>query len=203
MAARRSKKNKRQLSFKMGLDDERVPKLFGVLLIFFGLYLFIAFTSYLFTWKHDQHYLSGTNWDFLMSSGKQVDNWLGRLGVLVSDFFFRWLPLVKLVPYQSLFQWVVKKVINIDANYDCQCLMVHVYMCTHVHLYTCTLVHLYTCTPVDLYTCTPVHLYTCTLVQREGPHLGVQHQVEQHAGGQQPREHEVEDPEEHGKRLEG
>lgn len=92
MAARRSKKNnKRQLSFKMGLDDERVPKLFGVLLLFFGLYLFIAFTSYLFTWKHDQHYLSGTNWDFLMSSGKQVENWLGRLGVLVSDFFFRWL----------------------------------------------------------------------------------------------------------------
>ena len=88
---RKRKSNKRQLSFKMGMNDERVPKLFGVLLLFFALYLFIAFTSYLFSWKHDQHYLSGTVWQFLLSSGSQVDNWLGRLGVLVSDFFFRWL----------------------------------------------------------------------------------------------------------------
>lgn len=88
---RKRKSNKRQLSFRMGMNDERVPKLFGVLLLFFALYLFIAFTSYLFTWKHDQHYLSGTVWQFLLSSGSQVDNWLGRLGVLVSDFFFRWL----------------------------------------------------------------------------------------------------------------
>jgi S-DNA-T family DNA segregation ATPase FtsK/SpoIIIE len=88
---RKRKSNKRQLSFKMGMNDERIPKLFGVLLLFFALYLFIAFTSYLFTWKHDQHYLSGTVWQFLLSSGNQVDNWLGRLGVLVSDFFFRWL----------------------------------------------------------------------------------------------------------------
>ncbi len=89
--AKKRRKNKRQLSFKMGLNDERVPKLFGVLLLFFALYLFIAFTSYLFTWKHDQHFLSGGGWAFLMTSGKEVDNWLGRLGVLVSDFFFRWL----------------------------------------------------------------------------------------------------------------
>ncbi len=89
--AKKRRKNKRQLSFKMGINDERIPKLFGVLLLFFALYLFIAFTSYLFTWKHDQHFLSGGGWDFLMTSGKEVDNWLGRLGVLVSDFFFRWL----------------------------------------------------------------------------------------------------------------
>ncbi len=89
--AKSRRKNKRQLSFKMGVNDERIPKLFGVVLLFFALYLFIAFTSYLFTWSHDQHYLSGTAWQFLMDSETQVDNWLGRLGVLVSDFFFRWL----------------------------------------------------------------------------------------------------------------
>ncbi len=89
--AKKRRKSKRQLSFKMGVNDERIPKLFGVLLLFFALYLFIAFTSYLFTWKHDQHFLSNGGWNFLMTSGKEVDNWLGRLGVLVSDFFFRWL----------------------------------------------------------------------------------------------------------------
>ncbi len=90
MATKRRKK-KRQLSFKMGINDERIPKLFGVLLLFFAIYLFIAFTSYLFTWRHDMHYLSGTSWEFLMTSGKEVDNWLGRLGALISNFFFKWL----------------------------------------------------------------------------------------------------------------
>lgn len=33
--------------------DERWPKMIGLFLIFISLYLLIAFTSYLFTWKQD------------------------------------------------------------------------------------------------------------------------------------------------------
>ncbi len=90
MAKKRSRK-KRQLSFRMGKDDERVPKLFGILLLFFGLYLFIAFTSYLFTWQTDQHKVLQNAFHLFTQSDIRVDNWLGRLGAIVSNFFFYWL----------------------------------------------------------------------------------------------------------------
>ena len=53
MAAKKRKK-KGQLSLNLGVNDERIPKLLGILCLFFALYLFIAFTSYLFTWHIDQ-----------------------------------------------------------------------------------------------------------------------------------------------------
>ena len=84
------KKKKGQLSWKMGMNDERIPKLLGILSIFFALYFFVAFTSYLFTWRIDQDRVLRFSWGLLLQSGMEMANWLGRLGAIVSNIFFYW-----------------------------------------------------------------------------------------------------------------
>ncbi len=88
MAAAKKKK-KGQLSLRLGINDERVPKLFGVVLLFLALYLFIAFFSYLFTWQVDQDRVLKFSWGLLVED-IDVANWLGRLGAIVSNMFFFW-----------------------------------------------------------------------------------------------------------------
>ncbi len=83
MAKKRKKKGK-------GLKDERIPKLLGLLSIFVAIYLIIAFTSYLFTWKIDQDLVLRFNWGLLSQTGLEMSNWLGRLGAIVSNLFFYW-----------------------------------------------------------------------------------------------------------------
>lgn len=80
-------KKTRQLSLKF--DDERVPKLFGMLCLFFSFYMFIAFVSYLFTWEHDQDIVFRFSWEMFFSD-VVVDNWLGRLGAFLADAFIYW-----------------------------------------------------------------------------------------------------------------
>jgi DNA segregation ATPase FtsK/SpoIIIE, S-DNA-T family len=82
-----SKRKSRQLTLNFG--DERVPKLFGMLLILLSFYLLIAITSYLFTWDNDHDIVFRYSFDLLISD-VQVDNWLGRLGAIVSDFLVFW-----------------------------------------------------------------------------------------------------------------
>lgn len=66
-------------------DDPRTPKLLGVLLVFLSAYLFIACTSYIFTWKDDQDKVWHFSFD-LVFQDIEVANLLGRLGAIVSDF---------------------------------------------------------------------------------------------------------------------
>lgn len=89
MVAKKRKKSG-QLSLKLGLNDERVPKLAGILSLFLSIYLFIAFTSYLFTWKVDQDRVLRFSWGLLLKSEMEMANWLGRLGAIVSNMFFYW-----------------------------------------------------------------------------------------------------------------
>jgi DNA segregation ATPase FtsK/SpoIIIE, S-DNA-T family len=88
MASR--KQNKNQLALKMGVNDERVPKLLGIICMFLAFYLFIAFFSYLFTWETDQSDVQNFSWSLLMQSDMPMANWLGRLGAIISDMFFFW-----------------------------------------------------------------------------------------------------------------
>ncbi len=81
------KKTSGQLGLRMGLSDERIPKLFGLLLMFIAVYLTIAFVSYLFTWKIDQDRVLRFSWKLLSEDAASVDNWLGRLGAFLSNFF--------------------------------------------------------------------------------------------------------------------
>lgn len=89
MAAKKRKK-KGQLSLKLGINDERIPKLAGILLLFLSLYFIIAFTSYLFTWALDQDKVLRFSWKLLLDNTEEMANWLGRLGAIVSNMFFYW-----------------------------------------------------------------------------------------------------------------
>ena len=79
-----AKKKKKQVAVKGGTKDDRFPKLIGLFCLFSALYLFIAFSSYLFTWQTD---MDKAHWSVLLSP-HDVDNWLGRLGAVLSHQFF-------------------------------------------------------------------------------------------------------------------
>ncbi len=89
--ARKKKKPTKQLGLRMGLSDERIPKLFGVFLLLVAIYLGVALVSYLFTWKVDQDRVLRFSWKLLLNDGPTVDNWLGRLGAFLSNFWMYFL----------------------------------------------------------------------------------------------------------------
>ena len=70
--------------------NERTQKTLGLLFILFAVYLSIAFTSFIFTWQQDQDIVLGPSAELLSASVK-VQNWLGKLGALISHLFmFKW-----------------------------------------------------------------------------------------------------------------
>lgn len=78
-------KAKAQFSLKEGFKDERFPKLVGLLFLFLTLYLSVAYTSYLFTWKED---MDKANFGALIKPEVIMSNWLGRLGAVISHYCF-------------------------------------------------------------------------------------------------------------------
>jgi S-DNA-T family DNA segregation ATPase FtsK/SpoIIIE len=69
--------------------DERTHKITGAVFLLLAIFLFLAFTSYLFTWKEDQNLVSRGGWHVLMPSyAVKASNLLGNLGALVSHLFF-------------------------------------------------------------------------------------------------------------------
>ena len=91
-ATKRKRKQKNGFSLFPGLDlrDERWRKIAGTVCILSSVYLAIAFTSYFFTWKSDQDKVLDFSWQVLFMGDLVVENWLGRLGALVSNMFFYW-----------------------------------------------------------------------------------------------------------------
>ena len=86
-----TKRKRKPLAFSFKFSDERVPKLLGLILIIASVYLFIAFTSYLFTWKMDMNAVHRIPWnEVLLDFNSETANWLGRLGALVSHRFIYW-----------------------------------------------------------------------------------------------------------------
>lgn len=70
------------------VKDERTHKITGAVFLLLALFLFIAFTSYLFTWQVDQSNVQ-KGVSILWSRGVKTTNLLGNLGALVSyEFFF-------------------------------------------------------------------------------------------------------------------
>ena len=68
--------------------DERTHKIAGAVYLLLAIFLFIAFTSYLFTWKEDQDKVFHGASILLPSSNVKVTNLLGNLGALISHQFF-------------------------------------------------------------------------------------------------------------------
>jgi S-DNA-T family DNA segregation ATPase FtsK/SpoIIIE len=67
--------------------DERTFKILGVLLLLTGVFLFIAFTSYLFSWNEDQDKVLRHGMRYLVAEDVKAANLLGRLGALTAHFF--------------------------------------------------------------------------------------------------------------------
>lgn len=84
-----SKKSKEK---KTGTKDtkNRSPKIAGLVFILLASFLFVAFTSYLFTWYIDQDKVLRFSWDLLFQNNVEAANLLGRFGAIVSNMFFYW-----------------------------------------------------------------------------------------------------------------
>lgn len=83
-----AKKKTLKHEFNAAKSDARYPKLIGLMMVMIALYLFVAFTSYLFTWKADQNIVMHQSFGFLFETATKVDNMLGRLGAMISHMFF-------------------------------------------------------------------------------------------------------------------
>ena len=71
------------------VDRRKAKSITGSLLLLLSVYLFISFTSYLFTWKSDQNLIIDKSFfDFMFSSSDIiVANWLGKFGAWTSHWF--------------------------------------------------------------------------------------------------------------------
>jgi len=77
-----------QVTVKQIVRDERTHKITGAVFLLLAVFLFIAFTSYLYTWKEDQDKVFHGASILLPSSNVKVTNLLGNLGALISHEFF-------------------------------------------------------------------------------------------------------------------
>ncbi|HRN57153.1 MAG TPA: DNA translocase FtsK 4TM domain-containing protein, partial [Agriterribacter sp.] len=70
------------------VKDERTHKILGSVLLLTAFFLFIAFTSYLFTWRQDQDKVFQGFSAFLFGEDIKAANLLGRIGAYISHIFF-------------------------------------------------------------------------------------------------------------------
>ncbi|HEX5024567.1 MAG TPA: DNA translocase FtsK 4TM domain-containing protein [Agriterribacter sp.] len=70
------------------VKDERTHKILGTVLLLTAFFLFIAFTSYIFTWRQDQDKVFQGFSAFLFGDNIEAANLLGRIGAYASHLFF-------------------------------------------------------------------------------------------------------------------
>ncbi|MDB5227701.1 MAG: cell division protein FtsK [Bacteroidota bacterium] len=70
------------------IDTETVKTAGGLFFLFVAVVLFIAFCSYLFTWKDDQDKILNFSWKIIFSKEALVENKMGRIGAYLSHLFF-------------------------------------------------------------------------------------------------------------------
>ena len=86
----KKKKKQRFKGLKSFFNDERLHKSIGLFLILLSIYLFIAFTSYLFSWKLDQSIIDGQPISFVFNGQEtEVNNWLGKFGAYIAHRFLK------------------------------------------------------------------------------------------------------------------
>jgi S-DNA-T family DNA segregation ATPase FtsK/SpoIIIE len=77
-------------SLRTFLTDELTHKIAGLFLILVSIYLLVAFTSFIFTWKSDFSEVNGS-WSAYLQSDVPAANWLGHLGAIASQqFVYNW-----------------------------------------------------------------------------------------------------------------
>ena len=69
------------------VKDDRTRKIAGAVSLLFSLFLFIAFTSYLFTWQEDQDKVHQFGVKIFSTDDVKVNNLLGVLGAYIAHLF--------------------------------------------------------------------------------------------------------------------
>ena len=91
--ATRGKQKKKKTKGKSGtkpVQDRRIPKVVGIMVALLSVYLWLAFLSYLTTWKADQDKVFNFEWGQFFDQTLEFDNWLNRFGAITSNAFFYW-----------------------------------------------------------------------------------------------------------------
>jgi DNA segregation ATPase FtsK/SpoIIIE, S-DNA-T family len=97
-ASAETKENGSRTSSFFTFDNNKPKTVFGIFIIIFSLYLFLAFISFLFTWKKDQDKLFVSTADFLFNINSNLENWSGKLGAYLSHLFiFNWFGIASFV----------------------------------------------------------------------------------------------------------
>ena len=76
-----------KVEVKKLLKDERTHKIAGSICLLLSIMLFIAFTSYLFTWDEDQDKVLQHGSRLLIGTDANVANLMGTFGAFISHFF--------------------------------------------------------------------------------------------------------------------
>jgi S-DNA-T family DNA segregation ATPase FtsK/SpoIIIE len=84
--------------------DERTHKVFGLFLLLFSVYLFVACLSYFFTFnaahtagQTDHDLVKTHGWSLLLQKDVVAANWLGKLGAVLADtFIWQWFGVMSL-----------------------------------------------------------------------------------------------------------
>jgi DNA segregation ATPase FtsK/SpoIIIE, S-DNA-T family len=82
-----SKQKKPKQSWLRFFKDERFKVSLGIMFISFAILLSLSFISYFFTWKQDQSKFNIENIELIKDADIQAENWIGKLGALLSDKF--------------------------------------------------------------------------------------------------------------------
>ncbi len=77
-----------QVTFETLIKDERTRKILGAFLLLLSFFLFVAFSSYLFTWAEDQDKVRSHGIGILMPNNLEIANLLGSFGAYISHVFF-------------------------------------------------------------------------------------------------------------------
>lgn len=117
MRKRKRRTRAKAWSWKKLKNDERSSKMIGSMFFLMGIYLSIAFISYLYTWKIDQDKVLQFSWGILFEGDLAVANWLGRLGAIISNLFFYWgfgLPSLFIIAilFRTGWSWIQRRPIS-------------------------------------------------------------------------------------------
>jgi DNA segregation ATPase FtsK/SpoIIIE, S-DNA-T family len=77
-----------KLTVSQVMRDERTHKITGAVFLLVSIFLFISFSSYLFTWREDQDKVFRGISILAPTHDVKVANLLGNLGAYISHFFF-------------------------------------------------------------------------------------------------------------------
>ncbi|MCC6180734.1 MAG: DNA translocase FtsK [Bacteroidia bacterium] len=92
--------------------NERSQKLIGLAICLLAVYLFIALTSYIFTWETDQDKVLGPLSE-LFNIDTKVHNWLGKFGALISHLFmYKWFGVSSFILVPVLVIYGLQKILN-------------------------------------------------------------------------------------------